>query len=62
MGKCVSVEAIYAGERLNVDADAIYGVNGNSIGGCRREGRCRRHGPARSPAALPIVRWRKRIC
>jgi hypothetical protein len=33
MGKCVSVEAIYAGERLNVDADAIYGVNGNSIGG-----------------------------
>ena len=33
MGKCVSVEAIYSGERLNVDADAIYGVNGNSIGG-----------------------------
>lgn len=33
MGKCVSVEAIYSGERLNVDADAIYGVNDNSIGG-----------------------------
>ncbi len=33
MGKCVSVEAIYSGERLNVDADAIYGVNANSIGG-----------------------------
>lgn len=33
MGRCVSVEAIYSGERLNVDADAIYGVNGNSIGG-----------------------------
>lgn len=33
IGKCVSVEAIYSGERLNVDADAIYGVNGNSIGG-----------------------------
>jgi hypothetical protein len=33
MGRCVSVEAIYSGERLNVDADAIYGVNSNSIGG-----------------------------
>lgn len=33
MGKCVSVEAIYSGERLNVNADAIYGVNTNSIGG-----------------------------
>ncbi len=33
MGKCVSVEAIYSGERLNVDADAIYGLNSNSIGG-----------------------------
>lgn len=33
MGKCVSVEAIYSGERLNVDVDAIYGVNANSIGG-----------------------------
>lgn len=33
LGKCVSVEAIYSGERLNADLDAIYGVNGNSIGG-----------------------------
>lgn len=33
IGKCVSVEAIYAGEQLHADADAIYGVNGNSIGG-----------------------------
>jgi hypothetical protein len=32
-GKCVSVEAIYSGERLNTDIDAIYGVNDNSIGG-----------------------------
>lgn len=33
IGKCVSVEAIYAGEQLHADADAIYGVNANSIGG-----------------------------
>lgn len=33
IGRCVSVEAIYAGEQLHADADAIYGVNGNSIGG-----------------------------
>lgn len=33
MGRCVSVEAIYAGEQLHADADAIYGVNANSIGG-----------------------------
>lgn len=32
-GKCVSVDAIYAGEQLHADADAIYGVNANSIGG-----------------------------
>jgi hypothetical protein len=33
IGRCVSVEAIYAGEQLHADADAIYGVNQNSIGG-----------------------------
>lgn len=33
LGKCVSVEAIYSGERLYADADAIYGVNGDAIGG-----------------------------
>ncbi len=33
LGKCISVDAIYAGEQLHADVDAIYGVNGNSIGG-----------------------------
>jgi hypothetical protein len=33
IGRCVSVEAIYAGEQLHADADAVYGVNQNSIGG-----------------------------
>ena len=33
LGRCVRVEAIYAGEQLHADADAIYGVNANSIGG-----------------------------
>lgn len=33
MGKCVSVPAIYASERLYADEDAIYGLNAKSIGG-----------------------------
>lgn len=33
MGKCVSVPAIYASERLHADEDAIYGLNAKSIGG-----------------------------
>lgn len=33
MGKCVSVEGIYSNERLYADGDAVYGLNGNSIGG-----------------------------
>lgn len=33
MGKCVSVPAIYASERLYADEDAIYGLNAKFIGG-----------------------------
>jgi hypothetical protein len=33
IGKCVSVQAIYASERLYADEDAIYGLNAKSIGG-----------------------------
>lgn len=32
-GRCVSVKGIYASERVYADADAIYGLNPNSIGG-----------------------------
>lgn len=33
IGRCVSVSAIYNNERLYADEDAIYGLNGKSIGG-----------------------------
>src|SRR5262245_42367006 len=33
MGKCVTLPAIYSNEQLYADADAIYGVNKNVIGG-----------------------------
>lgn len=33
LGKCVTVPAIYASERLYQDVDAIYGANRKSIGG-----------------------------
>jgi len=33
MGKCVKVEGLYSNERVYADADAIYGLNPNAIGG-----------------------------
>lgn len=33
LGKCITVQGIYSAERVYADADAIYGVNSNSIGG-----------------------------
>jgi hypothetical protein len=33
IGKCVTLAGVYSDERLYADADAIYGVNANAIGG-----------------------------
>ncbi len=33
MGKCVSVDGLYANERVYADVDGIYGLNGNFVGG-----------------------------
>lgn len=33
MGQCVAVDGLYVSERIYADADAIYGVNANFLGG-----------------------------
>lgn len=33
MGQCVAVDGLYVNERVYADADAIYGVNANFVGG-----------------------------
>lgn len=33
MGRCVAVDGLYVNERIYADADAIYGVNANFLGG-----------------------------
>ena len=33
MGQCVAVDGLYVNERIFADADAIYGVNANFVGG-----------------------------